>query len=512
MFGKSKENPMEKDKKKTLSKSSKTAVINTNPQLPGVNEQGSAVAKDPVVEKVLNLAQRRKRALVMKKNEPKLERARALAKTRFAPEIRLKKRAQEMARTIVRRKVAGQRGIEYATLSPSDKINVDKMLDKKVALIKKIADRLMPRIKKSEAMRLQQVRTGKKAVQQGALGQSTLMQSVDDVLLRKSEKSGIPFEIISEVFKRGYDAWAESMTHSAQQNAFNRVNSYIAGGKARELDADLIEKEVWDKPNPVQKAGKSSKLSPAAKAKAKARAKAAGRAYPNMVDNIWAARNEEVTNEGIIGDALKNAAAQQLTKQGGTLGAAIAKKILKKKKTNEETQLDEYGPTNWQITQAANRADKALDKKYKYGTTKGEISPIAGRRRQQGFGAQANFNSAEAGLNARGNTRTKADAVHRGWSKTVKQMPAPDAKKQAAREKLKKTPFFKLSRDEQEKDVVLAKALKKEETAIETKPKLKDKTVKRELYKIQTKSMDPMTESSHDKKPLLSKIKKMVKK
>ena len=49
------------------------------------------------------------------------------------------------------------------------------------------------------------------------------------------------------------------------------------------------EAEVWDKPNPVKN---SSKLSPADKARAKARAKAAGRAYPNMVDNIWAARNE----------------------------------------------------------------------------------------------------------------------------------------------------------------------------------------------------------------------------
>ena len=49
------------------------------------------------------------------------------------------------------------------------------------------------------------------------------------------------------------------------------------------------EAEVWDKPNPVTK---HEKLSPADKARAKARAKAAGRAYPNMVDNIWAARNE----------------------------------------------------------------------------------------------------------------------------------------------------------------------------------------------------------------------------
>ena len=51
----------------------------------------------------------------------------------------------------------------------------------------------------------------------------------------------------------------------------------------------MEEANVWDKPSPVKN---SEKLSPAAKAKAKARAKAAGRPYPNMVDNIWAARNE----------------------------------------------------------------------------------------------------------------------------------------------------------------------------------------------------------------------------
>jgi len=49
------------------------------------------------------------------------------------------------------------------------------------------------------------------------------------------------------------------------------------------------ETQVWDKPSPVKN---SKKLSPAQKAKAKARASAAGRPYPNMVDNIWAARQE----------------------------------------------------------------------------------------------------------------------------------------------------------------------------------------------------------------------------
>lgn len=50
------------------------------------------------------------------------------------------------------------------------------------------------------------------------------------------------------------------------------------------------ETKVWDKPSPVKN---HSKLSPQAKARAKARAKAAGRPYPNMVDNIWAARHED---------------------------------------------------------------------------------------------------------------------------------------------------------------------------------------------------------------------------
>ena len=47
--------------------------------------------------------------------------------------------------------------------------------------------------------------------------------------------------------------------------------------------------EVWDKPNPKKK---STPLSPAKKASAKAMAKAAGRPYPNLVDNMRAARKK----------------------------------------------------------------------------------------------------------------------------------------------------------------------------------------------------------------------------
>ena len=47
--------------------------------------------------------------------------------------------------------------------------------------------------------------------------------------------------------------------------------------------------EIWDRPRP-KGLGKPKKLSPAKKAKAKAMAKAAGRPYPNLVDNMRAAK------------------------------------------------------------------------------------------------------------------------------------------------------------------------------------------------------------------------------
>ena len=68
--------------------------------------------------------------------------------------------------------------------------------------------------------------------------------------------------------------------------------------KARRDDTDFTQykkggkvKPVWEKPRPA-KLGKPSVLTAVKKAAAKARAKAAGRPYPNMVDNIWAARGK----------------------------------------------------------------------------------------------------------------------------------------------------------------------------------------------------------------------------
>lgn len=63
--------------------------------------------------------------------------------------------------------------------------------------------------------------------------------------------------------------------------------------KARRDDTDFTQYakggQVWDTPNPAKK---SKPLSPAKKAAAKAAAKKAGRPYPNLIDNMRAARGK----------------------------------------------------------------------------------------------------------------------------------------------------------------------------------------------------------------------------
>lgn len=55
------------------------------------------------------------------------------------------------------------------------------------------------------------------------------------------------------------------------------------------MTSHLKDKPVWEKPRP-KGLGKPKALSPAKKASAKAAAKAAGRPYPNLVDNMRAAK------------------------------------------------------------------------------------------------------------------------------------------------------------------------------------------------------------------------------
>ena len=75
-------------------------------------------------------------------------------------------------------------------------------------------------------------------------------------LLRKSEESGYVVEVLEDVYTRGLAAY-DSEKHSKllpEQYAFARINSFIKGGKARLMDADLIDDrrtfKEWTLENP----------------------------------------------------------------------------------------------------------------------------------------------------------------------------------------------------------------------------------------------------------------------
>lgn len=64
-------------------------------------------------------------------------------------------------------------------------------------------------------------------------------------LVKKSEKSGVPYSILKQVYNRGMAAWkgGHRPGTTPQQWAFARVNSFLTGGKTRTTaDADLWKK------------------------------------------------------------------------------------------------------------------------------------------------------------------------------------------------------------------------------------------------------------------------------
>lgn len=106
----------------------------------------------------LTLMQRIKRARQMKRMAPKLERLRKLKRMRMAPTERLVTRSKKLARNLMRKKLAGKKGQNYASLSPSEKITIDRLIANKGPAIEKLAKRLFPKVKKAELERLRQAR------------------------------------------------------------------------------------------------------------------------------------------------------------------------------------------------------------------------------------------------------------------------------------------------------------------------------------------------------------------
>ena len=84
-------------------------------------------------------------------------------------------------------------------------------------------------------------------VGQSQVAVAQLSEAALESLLKKSQKSGIPADVLEEVYLRGASYWEPELNITQEQFAFQRVNSFVAGGLAREMDSDLMEekKGLW---------------------------------------------------------------------------------------------------------------------------------------------------------------------------------------------------------------------------------------------------------------------------
>jgi nicotinic acid mononucleotide adenylyltransferase len=104
---------------------------------------------DDLVE-ALNMQQRRARSLTMRKYKGKIAAARKRMAKKAATMDKLKARARKAAIVIIRKKIAGKKGENYAKLGPGEKMMIDKRVEKKKSAVDKIAKRLLPMVRKAD--------------------------------------------------------------------------------------------------------------------------------------------------------------------------------------------------------------------------------------------------------------------------------------------------------------------------------------------------------------------------
>ena len=112
------------------------------------------------IGEVLSKAARIKKAALMKRLAPKMAKKRAIKAKRMKTGKELKVKAQKAAVNVIKAKLT--KGQDMKALGIGAKERLEKMVKKKASVIKKIAKKLMPKIKAQEKDRLAKLRGGTK--------------------------------------------------------------------------------------------------------------------------------------------------------------------------------------------------------------------------------------------------------------------------------------------------------------------------------------------------------------
>ena len=110
--------------------------------------------------KPLTLQQRMKKRILMRRLAPIIARKRKIRLRRRANRGQLMKRSRRAAILLLKKRFAGSRGKNYRALSPSEKIGIDKLVQKKLPMVDRIAKRLLPKMLKKETERMRRKTSG----------------------------------------------------------------------------------------------------------------------------------------------------------------------------------------------------------------------------------------------------------------------------------------------------------------------------------------------------------------
>lgn len=215
----------------------------------GMKVGSQQAVNEMIVEKVVSMTTRMHRAVEMRKNKARMERAREIARRRLAKSGSLSRRAMKKAKNILRTRLAGSQGTNYSNLTVSQKIAIDKMVERKKGAIKRIATKIAPRIKGDEMRRLQAVTTGKRfntsrmVVASYEMMGNMISEKEHKAIVEKAAATGFDVSTLLAVFNRGKTAWKSKQPpgKTPSQYGFDRLNSFINGGKAFKEDVDLAE-------------------------------------------------------------------------------------------------------------------------------------------------------------------------------------------------------------------------------------------------------------------------------
>ena len=114
---------------------------------------------DNKIDEVMTVSQRIKRGRIMKMKSNVIQRKRAISMKKRASSEKLQKRAQKKARSIVAKKIMGDKTRDEMGYGELEYL--EKKLGTKKSIIKKIAKRLLPQVKQDETERLEKLRSNK---------------------------------------------------------------------------------------------------------------------------------------------------------------------------------------------------------------------------------------------------------------------------------------------------------------------------------------------------------------